>query len=713
MQESRSFPAISPFWGPLRLGLLFVLLPVLVQAADFSGWERKMEITFGGFGASVSETSFPALVKLSEGTPGFDYEHFESTTGGDLRFSASDGTTELNYEIDEWDTNGTSLVWVSVPLLTNGVTIYAYWRNASQATPPTHSTDGSTWTNGHAGVWHLDEDGAAVRLDSTPNGNDSGSLVSDPIAATGKIGSGNDFDGNDALSVPDSTSLGDDTVDSMSVSTWMKSDVNLSTEGATYRCLEKGDCYFLLQGQPGGTLGSGGQNFLTKSAGGGGLEPTSLGQALNAGQWYHITGTFDGTDTRLYLDGVLKDTHNVGANIDDDNLALRIGSDDSGKWFNGVLDEVRVSSVWRSTDWVRAAYLTSASNDAVTAYQVVLGPPTIENLPPTGLSANAGTLRADLVSTGGQDSTVWVYYGDEDGEDVAGAWDTNVLVGTGMPTGVVTKSVSDLVESGIHYFRFFASNTLGTSWSPASTRFRTTTDFSAWGSRVSISFTNCINASPLGLFPVLVELDETIPGFSYDQFGSTNGADLRFSEADGATELDYEIDLWNTGGTSTVWVQVPVLTNNTQIWAYWNNAWASPGETGRTWSEGFLGVYHLQEDSSDSTASGNHGTDNGVVGPAGGLVGGGYSFTPNADVNLGSGARWETIDNENTFTLSGWINPNILTADLALIGRWGGVGAKQCLLWLDVGNNKTNFVSIVELPSLKSSRSRGSVQSNL
>src|SRR5207302_10238367 len=29
---------------------------------------------------------------------------------------------------------------------------------------------------------------------------------------------------------------------------------------------------------------------------------------LSAGQWYHIAGTFDGTDTKFYRDGVLKQT---------------------------------------------------------------------------------------------------------------------------------------------------------------------------------------------------------------------------------------------------------------------------------------------------------------------------------------------------------------------------------------------------------------------
>ena len=101
-------PSIPPFWRRLLFCMTALLLPAMAPAADFSGWAGKMEITLDNYDASVSEPNIPVLVKLSEGTDYFDYDHFASDTGGDLRFSAADGTTELNYEIDEWDTNGTS-----------------------------------------------------------------------------------------------------------------------------------------------------------------------------------------------------------------------------------------------------------------------------------------------------------------------------------------------------------------------------------------------------------------------------------------------------------------------------------------------------------------------------------------------------------------------------------------------------------------------------
>ena len=673
-------PSIPPFWRRLLFCMTALLLPAMAPAADFSGWAGKMEITLDNYDASVSEPNIPVLVKLSEGTDYFDYDHFASDTGGDLRFSAADGTTELNYEIDEWDTNGTSLVWVSIPVLTNGTTIYAYWGNASQTTPPTYSTDGSTWTNGHVGVWHMKESGNAP-ADSAlqPNDNSGTDQGTDGVVVDAKVGKGYDYTDNGRVDISNSGDLA-----GLSKATLMfwynKRDAGGGNWGSLFG---RNNSYSYGIRHNNGSdpiwirLGS----WVTSTA------------ALGNGTWNLVAFTYDSVAQRAeaFLNGTSSGSATTTASwINPGNLVGINNAND--RCIDGILDEMRASSVVRSTNWFRATFMTTASNDTVTAYQTVQAPPVITNLPPTGVGANDATLRADLVSTGALATTVWVYYGDEDGEDAAGSWDTNVLVGTGMSEGAVTKAVSDLVESGIYYYRFFASNTSGTAWSPATTRFRATTDFSAWGSRMPISFTNCINATPLELFPVLVKLDENIPGFSYDQFASPTGDDLRFAAADGVTELDYEIDVWDTGGTSLMWVQIPSLTNNTQIWAYWNNAWASPGETSRTWSDRYLGVYHLHGDSNDSTANGNNGTDeagSGTFTPnITSVVGNGIDISGGARVDLGNGTRWDEIENDNshTFTMGVWVNPDALT-DQTVFGRFGG----QYLFWLDQGG-LANFV---------------------
>ena len=73
----------------------------------------------------------------------------------------------------------------------------------------------------------------------------------------------------------------------------------------------------------------------------------------------------------------------------------------------------------------------------------------------------------------------------------------------------------------------------------------------------------------LNNLPVLVELGTSIPGFSYSQFASASGGDLRFTDAGGTREIPYEINQWNPNGVSSIWVQMPVLYGTNDV--SWTN----------------------------------------------------------------------------------------------------------------------------------------------
>ena len=64
---------------------------------------------------------------------------------------------------------------------------------------------------------------------------------------------------------------------------------------------------------------------------------------------------------------------------------------------------------------------------------------------------------------------------------------------------------------------------------------------------LAIVFTNDARLGTLSNFPALVELSTSISNFSYGDFLSTDGYDLRFWSDDAKTEeLDYEIERWDT-----------------------------------------------------------------------------------------------------------------------------------------------------------------------
>src|SRR6185312_11166750 len=91
-----------------------------------SNYTDRLKITFSGYNRGETLTDFPVLVRLSNSRQGFNYSHFASGTGGDLRFTDATGTRVIPHEIDEWNPAGESTVWVQVPALSSGSAIWAY-----------------------------------------------------------------------------------------------------------------------------------------------------------------------------------------------------------------------------------------------------------------------------------------------------------------------------------------------------------------------------------------------------------------------------------------------------------------------------------------------------------------------------------------------------------------------------------------------------------
>lgn len=68
-----------------------------------------------------------------------------------------------------------------------------------------------------------------------------------------------------------------------------------------------------------------------------------------AGNWHHLAYTYDGTTTRVYANGVEKNTETIGLNIHPNDI-MRLGAqnNDAGaaepSWFSGAIGQVRVHS---------------------------------------------------------------------------------------------------------------------------------------------------------------------------------------------------------------------------------------------------------------------------------------------------------------------------------------------------------------------------------
>ncbi len=89
-------------------------------------WHYRREVIVSNSGTMLSY--YQVLVKLDESN--FDFSRVK-VDGADIRFTHSDGTTELKYWTEWWDSsNQLAYVWVRVPSLANGDTvIYLYYDN--------------------------------------------------------------------------------------------------------------------------------------------------------------------------------------------------------------------------------------------------------------------------------------------------------------------------------------------------------------------------------------------------------------------------------------------------------------------------------------------------------------------------------------------------------------------------------------------------------
>ena len=125
-----------------------------------------------GYTGTETLTDFQALIKLDEGRYGFKYaDCADQAAGTDVWFSSdAAGNNVLEREIDTWNPDGSSYIWVKIPSLAAGTEITMHWGDASKAQAAANT---AVWT-GYAGVWHMGKaSGATTERDATGNGLDA------------------------------------------------------------------------------------------------------------------------------------------------------------------------------------------------------------------------------------------------------------------------------------------------------------------------------------------------------------------------------------------------------------------------------------------------------------------------------------------------------------------------------------------------------------
>jgi cysteine-rich repeat protein len=304
-----------------------------------SAWSVRRRIALNNSAQTEDLVGFPVLVKLDASS--VDYTKTQSA-GQDLRFVDSTGTL-LPHQIEVWDETGTSYVWVRVPLIHTASidSIFMYYGNPSA---PDAQNPTAVWDSTYAGVYHL---GSSV-TDSTPhanNGTDNGTTL-----VPGQIGSARFFNGTTWVEVPSSPSLALNATGTLEA--WVK--IANPTLNDPTRILDKKFHYDDPEGYDLEYYPS--NNYVTV-LGSGGDWGRADAVTLDT-QWHWLSATISGITARVYVDGVDRTTDPQVSPLVAGTLALNIGRNPGGSYFQGAIDELRISNVARSPGWMRAQYLS-------------------------------------------------------------------------------------------------------------------------------------------------------------------------------------------------------------------------------------------------------------------------------------------------------------------------------------------------------------------
>lgn len=325
----------------LFLFALTLLASCETLSAQYPSWQHSgsLVVVTSPDGANLPVSAvlenFPLLVHLDKDW--FDFQQAQAA-GEDIRFSV--GGQPLNYEIEEWDAvTGRSAVWVRVPLIKGNQQqeITLHWGKA-HAVSESSGKGVFNESNGYSGVFHLNDsvkDSVGVL-----EANDHGTTPS-----PGVIGKGRRFSNGYGINCGEA------------ITTFPRNDCPHSTE-LWFRCRHPSDRIFCW--------GSDGPRTMVQIMSG---KPPHVvvdcyGPASVRGkrsfamdQWVHVTHTFQNGQSRVYFNG------HLDGEVTSKETAYEIKSPVQmymGGWkaygFRGDMDEVRVSNVARSADWVRLQY---------------------------------------------------------------------------------------------------------------------------------------------------------------------------------------------------------------------------------------------------------------------------------------------------------------------------------------------------------------------
>ncbi|MBP9817867.1 LamG domain-containing protein [Candidatus Shapirobacteria bacterium] len=340
------------------------------------------------------------------------------------------------------------------------------WQNSGGAS----CEDYPTLASGLVGYWQLEEAGDATRADSSGYGNDLTESASDTIAqVAGKFGNGADFERADTeyLSIGAQSEFN---LSSFTMSAWLKVESIAGNYESVMGYSDSGDwSYNMAVGDVNEVM----TNVDNDGFAGGGAEIYTANNSVATATWALFTTTFDGTDLRMYKNGVevssgFPATLGILPNYSTGNFYLGYWSSQS-EYYDGIMDDVRLYNRALGATEVSLLYNynpSGGSYDAIGTGQTGIT---------TTLSSVAdasGNVHLAFVDVGG--SMVYREY--------TSSWQTAVVLdtnaGNAYPSVTLNTTNSDVYVFWIRgnhiYYKKGASTYTSGSWDASATDWKTT-----------------------------------------------------------------------------------------------------------------------------------------------------------------------------------------------------------------------------------------------
>jgi hypothetical protein len=336
----------------------FTTEPPKIFNPFMSGWQYRKAITIDHTKVMGNLNYLPVLIDITD----VDLQENAQVDGDDIIFMDDSGVaSRFPYEIESYDhTTGHLVCWVNITHLSvsEDRILYMYYGNPLAEKSQNNA---ELWGANYVLVQHLNEAGVGIRYDSSIYGNDGVPQGYDgDEAVNGVIDGCDDFDGsNDYITVDNDASL--NITDKLTIEAWVQWDGNnaFNYVGIVDRHNPSGslDSYF---------FGFNSNSKLHFGTNGGNIQSSQ--NTWNIGQWYDVAVTYnsDGLLGKLYIDGQeVSLSSNTLDTMEGGNGPLTIGlRQQENLFFNGLIDELRISNVVRNASWISTSYQNQFDSNA-------------------------------------------------------------------------------------------------------------------------------------------------------------------------------------------------------------------------------------------------------------------------------------------------------------------------------------------------------------